>query len=389
MRRYHSPSSVDVRCDRAWAYRYIHKIRPAEIAWPDIESGAVPLMKYGALPQPGECTFSQRSFALGKAFHDVAARFYTTQPPVLPSTSLPVQMFQEARHLLPPYGTPVWVERGVGDTFPPEGAELEPHDARVWYEFKGIKMVGSLDLFDVGACRLYDYKTCADITQYAKSAEDLQSNTAAAVYAYHCMQVTGTDLLACAWLYTDRKVRRSKLVEFEMSLTRAENVIARAIGRAKHQDAIADAESAEPRLDLCEEMGGCEYHCSRGGPCSARKRVKVEEKKSHMAMSPELMKQLDLLRKQDIDSAAPAEETAPAEESAPPKRSRGRPRKSEAPVVQLDLPIVAAPAATQGAVQSGAVIALATSYDDALMRRAQIEAEIEDLRAQIRAAIEH
>jgi hypothetical protein len=68
------PSSVDVRCDRAWAYRY--KLRPAEIAWPDIESGAVPLMKYGALPQPGECTFSQRSFARGKAFHDVAALVY-------------------------------------------------------------------------------------------------------------------------------------------------------------------------------------------------------------------------------------------------------------------------------------------------------------------------
>lgn len=277
-RPYHSPSSIDLgrRCERAWAYRYIAKMREPDVDYRDIE-----LKKIKAVFEPrgsDQCSYKQRGAALGAGVHATFEAHYLFGSPDW--SWFPGQVAQSGLHYLPAREecAPIEIEREIGNV---PVAQTDPRKPSKGLRAEnGIILVGKRDLtvFHGVKWLLADYKSTASIVKYAKTAEILGDDLAACAYAFDCYENHPDDYYGdCLWLYLETKAKRQALpVDFRVKRDHALDVLREAATFAAHLDTIVAVSDAKQETRSCCDFSGrpgeigCSYHVSKGGPCTAR-----------------------------------------------------------------------------------------------------------------------
>lgn len=364
-RLYHSPSSIltarngDEGCDRAWALRYIAKIRDAEIDWADIESGKVQVLPRDVPVPPGSrvfCTPRQRSASLGKAMHKVGELWYLGERPAW--ESYPGQVFAAGRAFLPDPGAceMIEVEHAIGD----EPTGCDPDDGcAVGRTIEGVLWAGNRDLLvaiakeeaeaiglSYGGIVQGDYKSTASISSYAKSREDLERDLQCAIYTYDACERFALRALQSRWLYIETKnIRRARPTDVLITQDQSLETIARYIETAHRVDQITTVEESEQNPRNCDRYGGCPHHVSMGGPCNARRSIgssltQLSRKKKENSMTPEQQARFDRIAAAAQNKApaaaavvSPPTETATAPAAEAPAPTP-KPRKPRAPKAQ-------------------------------------------------------
>ena len=281
-RQYHSPSSVSYKCDYAWALRYIQKIREPEIPYALIESGQVKAVQFPT--GPGECSYKQRGASLGKAMHAVGEEYYTGHAPAW--RTFPGQVFESGLHLLPRPSKCdiVQVERECG-TEPIVGEKHAKKGLRIhgilWNMKRDLAIGGRVELAHLGIdapCAQFDYKSSANVLEYALTPEKLYNDVQACGYAVDFCERFGRVDAPSRWVYFEtKKVRRAAPVDVVIPLGHALEIMAAAAEKAERLDRIVTIADAERNLDACCDYSGqpgiigCSYHTSKGGPCNARR----------------------------------------------------------------------------------------------------------------------
>jgi hypothetical protein len=383
-RLYHSPSSLALGdeskdgCERAWAYRYIEGLHSPEIAWADIASGKVRVLKPGeALTDPRrECTAKQKGAALGAALHKIGERFYRRMS--VNWTSLPGQIFTSGIHLLPRPEECSWVEveAEIGR------AAIQSKHLRHALDLDGLLLAGKRDLTaraarwcklqgfrTAGGLILFDYKSTSNILKWAKSADEIRDDVQFCAYALDLMQRYGLSELTGRWIYFETKdIRRAIAVDVTVSRAHAEKIIRSQIPLVRHLDTIQSVADARCNLEACSKFGhpdyvNCQYHECNGGPCTAHKslsdRIKAQERKTETMADTEADKKKAEFaarlaqRKAELEAAKtgakapavtpPANKATPlagkrpgAKPAAPP--AQAEPEDSEAEVAETPAP---------------------------------------------------
>ncbi len=385
-RLYHSPSSLALGdeskdgCERAWAYRYIEGLRSPEIAWADIASGKVRVLRPGeTLTDPQrECTAKQKGASLGTALHKIGERFYRKLS--VNWMSLPGQIFTSGIHLLPCPDECSWleVEAEIGR------ATIQSEHVHRALCFDGLLLAGKRDLtvraarwcrlqgfHTAGGLILVDYKSTSNILKWAKSAAELRDDVQFCSYALDLMRRYGLSELTGRWIYFETKdIRRAVAVDVTVSRAHAEKVVRSQIPLARHLDMIQSVADARCNLDACNKFGhpdyiNCQYHECNGGPCTARKslsdRIKAQERKTETMADTEVDKRKAEFvthlaqRKAELEAAKtgakapaatpPANKATPlagkrpgAKPAAPPAQAEPEDSEAEAEVAEAPAP---------------------------------------------------
>jgi hypothetical protein len=375
-------------CDRAYAYRYIAKIREPEYEWNDPK----------APPRA-------RSRALGTAMHTVGQTWQEGGAPDW--RALPGQIFLSGAHFIPHPDRvhEARIEAPIGATpLPPSTHDDAP---KVALELHGVLWAGYRDLvvsapgefirLKIDApdgWALYDYKSSASVERYAMAAAELVRDPQANLYAYATCVELGLDEIPARWVYFEtKKVRRAAPVDATIRRDDAYEIMRPLAEKAKRLDEIVSVEDAAMNTGACGEYGGCYYHVSQGGPCNARRslggmiQARVRKKDEEMALSPEAQAQLDKLKNGKLGAkpimAAPVEATPVAD---------------TVEVVLEEAPVVATPAPGPVGVRkpraakapiggtSGVVVALAAELAEAQSVADAANSRVADILAKIKEA---
>jgi len=318
-------------------------MREPDVDYRDIESGKIKAVKdpKGQL----QCSYKQRGASLGTGLHNTLEAYYSGGQPDW--IWKPGQVAQSGLHLLPRAEccTAIEIEAEIG--YEPSG-ETDPRKPTKVMRAYGTRYAGRRDLtvqmqpseFDrlgianiANGWLLLDYKSTADIVQYAKTAADLTDDIAACAYALDVMVKHGLSILPCRWVYFESKeIRRALAVDFTITLQRAREVLERYSLKAKHLDSLNVIQEAAQNLDACCDYSGrpgvigCSYHQEKGGPCNARRTTgdrlsALEGSNKKMAvMSEEMKAQFAAARSQLSSGAAPMIVSLPAAGTPPMTR---------------------------------------------------------------------
>jgi hypothetical protein len=382
-------------CDRAWAYRYIAKLREPEVAWNDAK--APPRL---------------RSKALGTAVHAVGEAWQTPGARSPDWRSLPGQIFLSGAHYIPhPERVhEARVEAQLGAV--PLPLSKHADGPTVAYELHGVLWAGKRDLLvsapgefirlKIAApdgWALYDYKSSASIERYALTPVELERDPQANLYTHATCTELGLDEIPARWVYFEtKKVRRAMPVDATVQRSNAYEIMGPLAEKAKRLDLIASVEDAEMNTGACGEYGGCYYHVSQGGPCNARRslggliQARVRKKETDMPLSAAAQAQFDKLR-----NGTPAAKGAPP---PPPPADEAPEAEAAASETAPALPKTTAPApgpvggkargrkpnsaALTG--PTGAVVALAAMLAAAQEVADSANADVADLLAKIKEA---
>jgi hypothetical protein len=193
---------------------------------------------------------------------------------------------------------------------------------------------------------LVDHKSTSSPARYALSSASLKTNAQACVYALATMldPPWGEPLDVCAarWVYYDTtpavgtrerpEVARGRALPVDAMITRegARAALVEPAALARKLDRYTRVEDAPCNTDACYDYGGCQYHQTAGGPCTARRSLAARldtrstTRGSIMAMS-----------KEELEAKfAAAKKTAPAAEATPAARATTRVRRAAAPAAE-------------------------------------------------------
>jgi hypothetical protein len=385
-------------CRRAWAHRYIDKLRKPEMAWEQVVAWEEWAKVHGYWSEPSANSgivkpiAGQRSASLGTRVH-LYAQWYTTGAATADADvygprrlidweSLPGQVLQSMLPLLPPAGSVA-----------PELAEAEFE-----LEVDGVKFRGLIDLL---LDEVWDHKTTRDIRGYALLPDavahaigaperSLKSNLQSCIYALRRARQSDppADAVTCRWTYgeTDRSRRALQVVQ-EIPYTHALGVVERAADVARTLT-YASSDEAPPNTLACDNYGGCWY---RGQPCKVRRdygRIALQLEKEETEMAEKKMTFAELQKATHAANAGKAEAkpaaAKPAADVKPGKNAGGNPGvvaakakfTPKAPVKAAPAPAPEpeetpaeeeqeAPAQDEGTDPYADIVALATAVRDA------------------------
>jgi hypothetical protein len=319
-RPYHSASSLALgeRCQHAWGLHYLDDIVEPPIAWDDIEAKRVlvgdvtrtpcqqcysPSLHLDAAQAVAVClrcgnetpwaSPRQRGASIGSAMHALFEAWYRGQSVDWTSTVGQIAT-AGVRHLpAPDRCHRVEVEASIG--IEPTGLDRSPTRMQV----HGVWLAGFRDLlawpFDDEATRLglqtrspilFDYKGTSDIAKWAKDIATLTQDTAANAYALDVMLRYRLDQLQCRWVYFQTKGPHAAApVDFVITLEGARAALREPCRLARELDQLqSSAESPRSPMRCTDYLmpdrrsggwtGGCEYHCTVGGPCDQLRPLK-------------------------------------------------------------------------------------------------------------------
>lgn len=357
-RLYHSASSdaLGQRCPRAWWYRYVAGIKEPRVEWSTIahyvadrdgKTWRDPADPSRAVPSRA------RSTALGTEMHARHEARYLGARVVW--DDLPGQVALSGLHFLPdPAKARVKVEAPIGDAAI-VGAK-DDHAPPVGFRVAGVLWAGYRDLVAYapeeharlgihGDWTLYDYKSSSDVARYALTPAELQSDFAANLYALATCTELDLEWVRARWIYFETK-RRRYAEPRDVVITRKEAFERVAAGseRARVLDAITSETDAPANTNACGDYGGCPYHSSAGGPCSAQRsfgqlmQARIVRKESPMALPPGITQ----LKQPNGQQFAPPPAVAQTSVNPPPTQTFAgfAPPPAEAPA---EVPAAAAP----------------------------------------------
>ncbi len=301
MRPYHSPSSIELgdKCRRAWGYRYLEGLRygeqpwqpakafEADFKWPEwVDVKAVlasPEQHRSGLTLAQRIIGRQRSSAFGKAMHSIGEGWYHGED--VAWNSEPGKVFLSGTAMLPHPSRchAVRIEQPIGGV-PYTSAHL---GETMLLEAGGIHFMGYIDLevypHESESARLglppgwavIDYKSTKDL-RWAKKAEELQHDAQASIYAYaHAHSDRGQgEAPPQRWVYFQTQdAKRALAVDVRPTYKDASSRVHLMVDQAKRLDILESIDQCMPNPSACPEFGGCEFHISKGGPCTAERRL--------------------------------------------------------------------------------------------------------------------
>jgi hypothetical protein len=134
----------------------------------------------------------------------------------------------------------------------------------------GIQFQGYIDLWlprgmtgDAETPLVIDFKTTSDL-KWAKSEEDLKTDTQAQLYAFAAAYLTRKRTVDLTWIYLQtRGARKAKRVHLQVTADQAAEQFARINDVALEMKTARDANPSPlelpPNPDACESYGGCPY----------------------------------------------------------------------------------------------------------------------------------
>lgn len=284
---HHSPSSLSQACEIAWWYGHVERIRAPEADWYVIEAwvydGARRL--YVAPNGVDTCTPRQRSAALGTAGHAIVEAYYRGQEANWAST--PGQIMLPGRAYLPgrDHCKEILVEAWLGEhghrtnaNAPEPGLYLDGHyytgriDLRVRLDPSGTE-AARLGLSDAlrasDGWLTIDHKTTKDF-QYAKDWAALDADPQPAIYGIDGLDAVGGTAHPLRWVYNRTSGTPSaKPSDYVLTYTEAKRKLQVLNEHAAYLETKKSINDCVPNTNACGEYGGCPYHASRGGPCTA------------------------------------------------------------------------------------------------------------------------
>ena len=272
----YSPTGLEMAlgCEYAWGLRFIEGLDAPEVTWSKkIEAlvyyHAIQLWGPKALGPTGVLfpktkhryiTGKQRTLALGKGVHAELERYAL-------GGDIDVGTFP-GQCALP-------VLRYV-----PNLEECDLVLPELSYTYQGIPGTTDLVTLRRKRWRVTDYKSCRDfeimtrerdVIQCQKPEAELRANFQTARYTIPIMREYDLDTIEVSFIYTrtDPKLRReARATAFLQRREDSERTFEKmqaAKRRLKQYTSLADCEK---NTDHCDRFGGCQYHVSRGGPCS-------------------------------------------------------------------------------------------------------------------------
>ncbi len=278
-----SPSQLSraARCFRSWGFRYLLGFKRRE---PKTWAEACALAKPAALIK-SKPTKAERDAvkaynrvirpALGKECHARLEHYFKGGD--VDWNDKPGRTVLAGMHLLPH----------------PDECELVEAEGEITIEVDGVRFKAYRDLLTckAGVWLLVDHKTTytfdyfdqAKTQRTIKTPEQLKQDAQANLYAFDVMSKHGLTELACRWVYYRTEGAPAAVaVDFTITLAEATAVVAELVAQAKALAAIIESAANDNaravRLPIvqalpaspeaCDDFGGCEYHESRGGPCS-------------------------------------------------------------------------------------------------------------------------
>lgn len=260
-----------------------------------------------------------------------------------------------------------------------------------------IDRIGARHATDARGFLLVDYKFTSDL-KYAKDADTLSQDTAAALYALDAIHRFSLDAIACRWSYAQtRGAHRAKPVDFALSKGQAYDVLASKVPLIRRLQTIRDVKDAPCNPDACYRYNQlCYQHVSRGGACQAEQRVSIAmptfgaitmAKTAEQIANEERLKNLfakasvapppaEEVEGEEGEDEAAEEEPAEVEEAPPPPPPPVRkPRAVKAAVTPAPTPAVTpapTPVATPAPTPAPSMAGLAENYAalSALCKRA-------------------
>lgn len=405
-RPYHSSSSLKLgqRCARAWAYRYVAGLRETEKPW----------------------------LAFGKAGHAVFEAYYEGRAPDWSSPA--GQVAHRGAHYLPhpAHCVLVEVERGIGSeplAVPAmaHGGAIAERPLTTCLTAHGIRLAGFRDLLvepdssEVQRLSLpamapitHDYKFVADVRRSALTPEDLAADVQAAAYALDACDRFATSGHWCRWVYFQKRGAALTLpVLARITRDQALEALAEPARVARELDTLTRIEDAPMNPAACEDFGGCGYHVTAGGPCSAqrsfgaliqaRTRKDQDNMTAPVGLSPETLAKFGAIAAPApapiaapafvapppvVTFAAPvAVSSAPAEAPPAEPAKRGRkPKPAEAPPPPAVAVAPVAPAPAAGG-KGATLVALSTQLAEAEAHAIAAQQRVAQLHAEIASVL--
>jgi len=423
-RPYHSPSSLakGERCHHAWALHYIDGLIEPSYDWADIEAGRVIAGPLRGATCP-ECHRSlsevdgearcvpcgivvpranarQRGASIGTALHSFLEAWYRGEAVDWTSTVGQIAAAGEPYLPDPDRCHRVEVETSIG--LEPTGLDRPPtsmlvHGVRLggfrdlvaWPNAKEAERLGYID----GEPVLIDYKGTSDVAKWAKPVDVLRADNAANAYALDVLRRYGGQSLQCRWLYFQTKRRPvAAPVDFVISVDDAYAALRPAADLARELDRLTSS-AAAPRSPLrCTDYlvpdrrtggwsGGCEYHCTAGGPCDQLRPLRAFFHLADRLEQRPMASLKDKFNKAKTAPATPPPETAPA---TPPVGSASPPPPAEDPAAPPPAATPAKPRNRRKGQASPPPMGDAASYAE---RKAAAEAKIAEGQAELAAVV--
>jgi hypothetical protein len=370
-RAYHSPSSIELadKCRKAWGLRYITGLRYNDAPWQPLPAYTdafkwpdwvdLKVIRADTSTDRSGRTLAERligrqhSSAFGTAMHSIGEGWFRGE--AVDWQSDPGKVFLSGAHLLPhpsrvhavrieePIGTVPYTSKHLGET-------------RL-LEVEGIHLMGYIDLevlpFEEESRRLgippgwavIDYKSTKDLKypvydfkgpdaqRWAQKAEALKHDGQAASYAYAHAHSDRAGWQAPdptppqRWVYFQSQGRpAARAVDVHTTYRDAADRVHLMVEQAKVLDTLESIDQCMPNPSACPEYGGCEFHVSKGGPCTAERRlgaavnqvIKLQQKKETPPMTVQAspaqnrFQQLAAQRRANLgQAAAPAPAAAP------------------------------------------------------------------------------
>jgi hypothetical protein len=403
-RPYHSPSSIALgkRCPRAWAESYIAKKRDPDVDYFAVESFVWDRNRGLFVgPDGSSCTAKARGAALGKVMHDTLEKWYRPDLGKPNWSTHPGQVAQAGLHLLP-HPTrceQIITEEEIGTVPLPARAEAREGAPTRALDIGGILWAGRRDLFvnspieiarmqlrSESGWLLCDYKSSANIAEYAPTEAELLDDPQPNIYGIELCEKFGLKSLPARWVYfASKKIRAAEPRDVTIELSRAHDVMGPCVDLARELDTLTRVEDAPQNPLACEDYGppgqiNCEYHVSKGGTCRPRRtagaliaqldrRKRATTEKKQMALSPEQQAKFKAMQEAKKAAAgAPAAEpvTEPSDESksevetSAPEEQEAAPQAAAAPVKPTPAPVKPAAAkAPKGAAPGGTAATVA------------------------------
>lgn len=343
----------------------------------------------------------------GTRMHEIAERYFRREEIDQATWSSPEGLaFAHGLHFVPRPDecALIEVERPIGEGYGvrlPEGLPLE------WaLELHGVRWGGFRDLaVDVSSAArsrlglephgvvLYDWKSSADASRYAKSPADLAVDAQRCLYGVDVCEQTDWHVSVARWVYFDKKrASRTRAVDSVQSRAACEDAIEKPASIARNFDALTSVEDARRNPRACDAWNRrCPYHSSEGGPCDARPslgaliqaRTNRPQTKGPQVSEPawkQRLKQRSATSEPTPVEAAAGEVPALVAEPEPPKPTPPKVARPKAPV---EAP---APADDDVVTRARARIAGAESIVAAIRTVEEARAAVEYAAFELRAA---
>lgn len=275
-----SSVKLSLQCERAWFFRYVLGIKEPAVEWSVCREWTKPKPKLATKPTHDEKEavkyFNRtRRKAIGKTGHHILELWVES---FRGGPGVPPEMWHDIPGRVVTAGLGLIPHPSMLEDYFVERKGLDDFVERVTDGVNALEFNMYLDLVTVekrnARMLVTDYKTTSSF-DWIKTPQELQEDTQGICYPLDVMLEFDLDVIDCRWIYfLTEGAPKARAVDFvvtrDAALKRALPIVNRADELINTMRLGLTADEVPANTGACDLYGGCIYHTSRGGPCTAR-----------------------------------------------------------------------------------------------------------------------